>query len=112
MIRHALRGGLVAGCFLHRTGAGISVDRHGGGRADIRLPGLGNYFIQASLNRDEPLIIGIVAFIAITLLSDESVSGHRLRLSGPAHSVLSGADIWSVDVIECDETSRQGYCLS
>ena len=32
------------------------------------LPGLGNYFIQASLNRDEPLIIGIVAFIAITLL--------------------------------------------
>ena len=29
------------------------------------LPGLGNYFIQASLNRDEPLIIGIVAFIAI-----------------------------------------------
>jgi len=32
------------------------------------LPGLGNYFIQASLNRDEPLIIGIVAFISITLL--------------------------------------------
>src|ERR1700730_1137081 len=32
------------------------------------LPGLGNYFIQASLNRDEPLILGIVAFIAMTLL--------------------------------------------
>ena len=32
------------------------------------LPGLGNYFIQASLNRDEPLIIGIVAFIAVTVL--------------------------------------------
>ncbi len=32
------------------------------------LPGLGNYFIQASLNRDEPLLIGIVSFIAMTLL--------------------------------------------
>ena len=32
------------------------------------LPGLGNYFLQASLNRDEPLIIGIVAFVAIVLL--------------------------------------------
>lgn len=32
------------------------------------LPGLGNYFIQAALNRDEPLIIGIVAFVAISLL--------------------------------------------
>jgi len=29
---------------------------------------LGSYFIQASLNRDEPLILGIVAFVAITLL--------------------------------------------
>ena len=29
------------------------------------LPGLGNYFINANLNRDEPLIIGIVAFISI-----------------------------------------------
>jgi ABC-type dipeptide/oligopeptide/nickel transport system permease component len=32
------------------------------------LPGLGNYFINACFNRDEPLIIGIVAFIAITVL--------------------------------------------
>ena len=32
------------------------------------LPGLGNYFINANLNRDEPLIIGIVAFIAISVL--------------------------------------------
>ena len=32
------------------------------------MPGLGNYFINANLNRDEPLIIGIVSFIAITLL--------------------------------------------
>ena len=32
------------------------------------LPGLGNYFINACFNRDEPLIIGIVAFIAIAVL--------------------------------------------
>jgi oligopeptide transport system permease protein len=31
--------------------------------ASTPLPGLGNYFINANLNRDEPLIIGIVAFI-------------------------------------------------
>ena len=32
------------------------------------LPGLGNYFINANLNRDEPLILGIVAFIGIITL--------------------------------------------
>ena len=32
------------------------------------LPGLGTYFINANLNRDEPLILGIVAFISITIL--------------------------------------------
>ena len=68
LIRHALRGFLMpvisysgpALAFL-LTGT-VVVERI------FSLPGLGNYFIQASLNRDEPLIIGIVAFIAITLL--------------------------------------------
>jgi oligopeptide transport system permease protein len=32
------------------------------------LPGLGNYFINASLNRDEPLIVGIVTFVSIAVL--------------------------------------------
>lgn len=32
------------------------------------LPGLGNYFINANFARDEPLIIGIVAFISIAVL--------------------------------------------
>ena len=32
------------------------------------VPGLGNYFINANLNRDEPLIIGIVAFTSIAIL--------------------------------------------
>jgi oligopeptide transport system permease protein len=66
--RHALRGGLLpvvsfsgpALAFLI-TGT-VVVERI------FSLPGLGNYFINACFNRDEPLIIGIVAFIAIAVL--------------------------------------------
>ena len=32
------------------------------------IPGVGNYFINANLNRDEPLILGIVVFISIVIL--------------------------------------------
>lgn len=68
VMRHALRGGLLpvvsftgpALAFLI-TGA-VVVERV------FALPGLGNYFINANLNRDEPLIIGIVAFISIAVL--------------------------------------------
>ena len=68
VMRHALRGGLlpVVSCsgpalaFLI-TGT-VVVERV------FALPGLGNYFINACFNRDEPLIIGIVAFIAVTVL--------------------------------------------
>lgn len=68
VIRHAFRGGLLpvvsftgpALAFLI-TGA-VVVERI------FALPGLGNYFINANLNRDEPLIIGIVAFVSITVL--------------------------------------------
>lgn len=68
VMRHALRGGLLpvvsfsgpALAFLI-TGT-VVVERI------FALPGLGNYFINACLNRDEPLIIGIVAFIAVTVL--------------------------------------------
>jgi oligopeptide transport system permease protein len=68
VIRHALRGGLLpvisfsgpALAFLI-TGT-VVVERV------FALPGLGNYFINACFNRDEPLIIGIVAFIAIAVL--------------------------------------------
>jgi oligopeptide transport system permease protein len=66
--RHALRGGLLpvvsfsgpALAFL-LTGT-VVVERI------FALPGLGNYFINANLNRDEPLIIGIVAFVSIAVL--------------------------------------------
>jgi oligopeptide transport system permease protein len=68
LIRHALRGGLMP--VISYTGPALAFLLTGTVVVEriFALPGLGNYFIQASLNRDEPLIIGIVAFIAITLL--------------------------------------------
>jgi oligopeptide transport system permease protein len=68
IMRHAIRGGLLpvisysgpALAFL-LTGT-VVVERI------FALPGIGNYFINANLNRDEPLIIGIVAFISIAVL--------------------------------------------
>ena len=68
VIRHALRGGLMP--VISYTGPALAFLLTGTVVVEriFALPGLGNYFIQASLNRDEPLIIGIVAFIAIALL--------------------------------------------
>ena len=68
VIRHALRGGLMP--VISFTGPTLAFLLTGTVVIEkiFALPGLGNYFIQASLNRDEPLIIGIVAFIAIVLL--------------------------------------------
>jgi oligopeptide transport system permease protein len=68
LVRHALRGGLMP--VISFTGPALAFLLTGTVVVEklFALPGLGNYFIQASLNRDEPLIIGIVAFIAITLL--------------------------------------------
>jgi oligopeptide transport system permease protein len=68
VIRHALRGGLMP--VVSYTGPALAFLVTGTVVVEriFVLPGLGNYFIQASLNRDEPLILGIVAFIAITLL--------------------------------------------
>ena len=68
VIKHALRGGLMP--VISYTGPALAFLLTGTVVVEriFALPGLGNYFIQASLNRDEPLIIGIVAFIAIALL--------------------------------------------
>ena len=67
--RHALRGGLMP--VVSFTGPALAFLVTGTVVVEriFSLPGLGNYFIQASLNRDEPLIIGIVAFMAITFLT-------------------------------------------
>jgi len=68
VMRHALRGGLLpvlsfSGPALAMLLAGtIVVERI------FAVPGLGNYFINANLNRDEPLIIGIVAFVSIAVI--------------------------------------------
>ena len=68
LIRVGLRGGLMP--VVSYTGPALAFLLTGTVVVEriFALPGLGNYFIQASLNRDEPLIIGIVAFISITLL--------------------------------------------
>jgi oligopeptide transport system permease protein len=68
LLRHAIRGGLVpvvsyTGPALAGLLAGtVVVERVFG------IPGLGNIFIQSVLNRDEPLILGIVAFLSIMIM--------------------------------------------
>ncbi|HEX8748563.1 MAG TPA: ABC transporter permease subunit [Pyrinomonadaceae bacterium] len=68
IIRHAMRGGILpvvsytgpALAFL--VGGTVVVERI------FALPGLGNYLINAALNRDEPLLLGITAFISTIIL--------------------------------------------
>jgi oligopeptide transport system permease protein len=68
ILRHALRGGLLP--VVSFTGPALALLISGTVVVEriFAMPGLGNYFINANLNRDEPLIIGIVAFISITIL--------------------------------------------
>ena len=68
IIRHAMRGGLLP--VLSFSGPALALLLTGTVVVEriFAVPGLGNYFIQANLNRDEPLIIGIVAFSAIAIL--------------------------------------------
>ena len=68
ILKHALRGGLMP--VVSFTGPALAFLITGTVVVEriFALPGLGNYFINANLNRDEPLIIGIVAFISIFIL--------------------------------------------
>ncbi|HYH85546.1 MAG TPA: ABC transporter permease subunit [Pyrinomonadaceae bacterium] len=68
VFRHALRGGLLP--VVSFTGPALAFLVTGTVVVEriFAMPGLGNYFINANLNRDEPLIIGIVAFISIMIL--------------------------------------------
>ena len=68
VVRHALRGGLLP--VVSFTGPALAILIAGTVVVEriFAMPGLGNYFINANLNRDEPLIIGIVAFISIMVL--------------------------------------------
>src|SRR3989440_6866473 len=68
LVRHALRGGLMP--VVSFTGPALAILISGTVVVEriFAMPGLGNYFINANLNRDEPLIIGIVAFVSIAVL--------------------------------------------
>ena len=68
LLKHGLRGGIIpvvsyTGPALASLLAGtVVVERI------FSIPGLGNIFIQAVLNRDEPLVLGIVAFLSILIM--------------------------------------------
>jgi oligopeptide transport system permease protein len=68
LVRHAMRGGLLP--VLSFSGPALALLLTGTVVVEriFAVPGLGNYFINANLNRDEPLIIGIVAFTSIAIL--------------------------------------------
>jgi oligopeptide transport system permease protein len=66
--RHAMRGGLLP--VVSFTGPALALLISGTVVVEriFAMPGLGNYFINANLNRDEPLILGIVAFTSMTVM--------------------------------------------
>ena len=68
LLKHALRGGLIpvvsfSGPALAALLAGtVVVERV------FAIPGLGNIFIQSVFNRDQPLTLGIVAFLSVLIM--------------------------------------------
>lgn len=68
IFRHALRGGLMP--VISYTGPALAGLLAGTVVIEkvFAMPGLGNVFIQSVLNRDEPLILGVVAFISIIIM--------------------------------------------
>jgi oligopeptide transport system permease protein len=69
LMRHAMRGGLLPVVSFSGPALAFLVTGTVVVERIFALPGLGNYFINANLNRDEPLIIGIVAFVSIVILA-------------------------------------------
>jgi oligopeptide transport system permease protein len=68
VIRHGLRGGILPVVSFSGPALAFLISGTVVVERIFALPGLGQYFINANLNRDEPLIIGIVAFISIAVL--------------------------------------------
>lgn len=68
LFRHALKGGLIP--VISYTGPALAGLLAGTVVVErvFAIPGLGNIFIQSVLNRDEPLILGIVAFLSILIM--------------------------------------------
>lgn len=68
VVRHAVRGGLLPVVSFSGPALAFLISGTVVVERIFALPGLGNYFINANLNRDEPLIIGIVAFMSVSVL--------------------------------------------
>jgi oligopeptide transport system permease protein len=68
LLRHALRGGIIP--VVSFTGPALVALLAGTVVVEkvFALPGLGDIFIKAVLNRDEPLVLGIVAFLSILIM--------------------------------------------
>ncbi len=68
LLKHAVRGGLIP--VVSFTGPALAALLAGTVVIErvFAIPGLGNIFIQSVLNRDEPLILGIVAFRSILVM--------------------------------------------
>ena len=68
LLRHAIRGGLIP--VVSFTGPALAALLAGTVVVErvFAIPGLGNIFIQSVLNRDEPLTLGIVAFLSILIM--------------------------------------------
>ena len=66
--RHALRGGLMP--VISFTGPALAQLLAGTVVVEkiFAMPGMGNVFIQSIFNRDEPLTLGVVAFLSIITL--------------------------------------------
>lgn len=68
LLRHAIRGGLIP--VVSFTGPALAALLAGTVVVEkvFAIPGLGSIFIQSVLNRDEPLILGIVAFLSVLIM--------------------------------------------
>ncbi len=68
LLRHALRGGLIP--VISFTGPALAGLLAGTVVVEkvFAIPGLGNIFLQSVFNRDEPLTLGIVAFLSILIM--------------------------------------------
>ncbi len=68
LLKHAVRGGLIP--VVSFTGPALAALLAGTVVVErvYAIPGLGNIFIQSVFNRDEPLTLGIVAFLSILIM--------------------------------------------
>jgi ABC-type dipeptide/oligopeptide/nickel transport systems, permease components len=68
LLKHALRGGIIP--VVSFTGPALAALLAGTVVVErvFSIPGLGNIFINAVLNRDDTLVIGIVAFLSILIM--------------------------------------------